>query len=322
MAQERLAFAGFGGSMEKMLTESIFPEFEEANGVEIEYVVGNSTGTLAKLQAQKGNQQIDVAIMDDGPIHQAVALGFCAPIEGFPADEIYPSAQFPDHKASGLGFNATGIVYNAEYFEEQGWAPPTAWADLADPKYKGKLVIPPINNTYGLLTAIHFAKAGGGGEGDMEPAFEAFKGPLGDNVLVFEPSSGKLSELLSTGEVVIATWGTTRAKAFSDTGFPIAFVYPEEGVFAHKNSICPIAKEEINPLAMKLVTYLLSPEVQTKMSEIYGYGPVNMKAEAIEDDLVPLPIGERAAALTTVDWEVMNQHRADYNRRWVREVER
>ena len=32
--------------------------------------------TLAKLQAQKGNQQIDVAIMDDGPMYQAIQLGF------------------------------------------------------------------------------------------------------------------------------------------------------------------------------------------------------------------------------------------------------
>jgi putative spermidine/putrescine transport system substrate-binding protein len=34
----------------------------------IEYVASNSTDTPAKLQAQKGNQQIDVVIADGGPM--------------------------------------------------------------------------------------------------------------------------------------------------------------------------------------------------------------------------------------------------------------
>ena len=63
----------------------MIPAFEKENGVKVEYVAGNSTDTLAKLQAQKGNQQIDVAIVDDGPMYQAIQLGFCGKLEGLPA---------------------------------------------------------------------------------------------------------------------------------------------------------------------------------------------------------------------------------------------
>ena len=128
------------------------PVFEAKHGVKVEYVAGNSTDTLAKLQAQKGNQQIDVAIVDDGPMYQAMSLGFCAPIQGLAAGDIYDSAKFKDNKAVGIGLVGTGIMYNTKVFKEKGWAAPTSWNDLKDPKFKKLLVIPPINNTYGLHT--------------------------------------------------------------------------------------------------------------------------------------------------------------------------
>src|SRR5882762_6004635 len=84
--QKTLYVAGYGGSFEKTIRDEVIPAFEKANGVKVEYVAGNSTDTLAKLQAQKGNQQIDVAIVDDGPMYQAIQLGFCGKIEGVPAD--------------------------------------------------------------------------------------------------------------------------------------------------------------------------------------------------------------------------------------------
>ncbi|WBU56309.1 ATP-binding cassette domain-containing protein [Paracoccus sediminicola] len=45
---------------------------------------GNSTENLARLQAQQSAQELDVVIMDDGPMNQADALGVSAPIEDTP----------------------------------------------------------------------------------------------------------------------------------------------------------------------------------------------------------------------------------------------
>jgi ABC-type glycerol-3-phosphate transport system substrate-binding protein len=63
--QKTLTVAAYGGVWDSHLRKEVFPEFEKKHGVKVEYVAGNSTDTLAKLQAQKGNQVIDVAIMDD-----------------------------------------------------------------------------------------------------------------------------------------------------------------------------------------------------------------------------------------------------------------
>ena len=86
LAQQKTIYvAAYGGSFEQTMRKEIIPAFEKKHGVKVEYVAGNSTDTLAKLQAQKGNQQIDVAIVDDGPAYQAVALGFCGDLVTAPS---------------------------------------------------------------------------------------------------------------------------------------------------------------------------------------------------------------------------------------------
>ncbi len=322
VAQEKLVVAGYGGSFEEIMRTDIFPPFAKQHGAELVYVAGNSTNTVARLQAQKSNQQVDVAIIDDGPMYQAIALGFCAPIHGLPTDDLYKTARYKDDKAVAIGIVATGIMYNKKIFAEKKWAAPTSWTDLTDPKYKKHLVIPPLNNTYGLHTLIQFARAAGGGEKNIDPGFKAFKDKVGPNVLVYEPSPGKMTELFSSGQASIAVWGSGRVKAFADTGFPIGFVYPREGAYALLSSVCPIAKPTPNPLAQAFVQYLVSPPVQEKLASAYGYGPVNKKAQVKDDSIVPLPIGQRAADLIVVDWDTINQHREEWNKRWSREIER
>ena len=239
--QKTLYVAGYGGSFEKTIRDEVIPPFEQANGVKVEYVAGNSTDTLAKLQAQKGNQQIDVAILDDGPMYQAIQLGFCDKVTGLPGD-LLDIAHFKDDRAVAIGLVATGLMYNKKVFTEKGWAPPTSWNDLKDPKYKQQLVIPPINNTYGLNALLMLAKMNGGSETNVEPGFKIFKNDINPNVLAYEPSPGKMTELFQSGQAVIAVWGSGRVQSFANTGFPVDFVYPKEGAATLLTTACPIAK--------------------------------------------------------------------------------
>ncbi len=259
----------------------------------VEYVAGNSTDNLARLQAQKGNQQIDGAILDDGP------------------------------KAVMIGMNGTGIMYNKKVFHENKWSAPTSWNDLKDPKFKKKLVIPPLNNTYGLHALVEFAKLGGGGEKNIEPGFKAFKDAVGPNVLVYEPSPGKMTELFQSGQAVIAVWGSGRAKALADTGFPAAFVYPKEGGIALGVASCPVAGGADKPEAQTFLQYLLSPDAQTVLANGAGLGPVNKMVQLPPEKREGIPYGpEQMGKLQVIDWDTVNEHREEWNKRWTREIER
>lgn len=174
---------------------------------------------------------------------------------------------------------ATGLFYNEAAFKKAGWAEPTSWNDLTDKKYKGKMVIPPISNGYGLQTLLMFAELRGGGANKIEPGFDALTKEVGPNVLAWEPSPGKMTELFQNGDGVIGVWGTGRVKALRDTGFPVKFVYPKEGAFALFTAVCPIAKKTPKPGAQKFVQHLFSPEVQAILAESQAWGPMNSKVK-------------------------------------------
>lgn len=320
--QQTLYVAGYGGSFEKTMRDEVIAEFEKKHDVKVEYIAGNSTDTLAKLQAQKGNQQIDIAIVDDGPMYQAIELGFCDKIAGLPEADLYQTARYKDDLAVAIGLVATGLMYNKKYFEEKGWAAPTSWNDLKDPKYKGLIVIPPINNTYGLYTLLMFAKAAGGGETSIGPGFEIMKRDVNPNVLVYEPSPGKMTELFQSGQTVLAVWGTGRVQSFANTGFPVDFVYPKEGAVSLLASACPIKKSNASPLASEFIKAMLEPKIQLILLKDYGYGPVNKNVEVPPELGRMAPIGDRAAALYNPDWASINSKREEWTKRWNREVER
>jgi putative spermidine/putrescine transport system substrate-binding protein len=321
-AQQTLTVAGYGGSFEQTMRKEVIPDFEKAHKVKVEYVAGNSTDTLAKLQAQKANQVIDVAIVDDGPMYQAIQLGFCDKIAGLPADDLYASARFKDDKAVAIGLVATGLMYNTKVFKEKGWAAPASWNDLKDPKYKKTIVIPPINNTYGLYTLMMFARMNGGGEKEIEPGFKVMKADVNPNVLAYEPSPGKMTELFESGQGLLAVWGSGRVQSFANTGFPVDFVYPKEGAVTLLASACPVAKANASPLASQFIEAMLQPKLQLILLKDYGYGPVNRKVEVPPELAKMAPVGERAAKLINPDWDTINAHRDEWTKRWNREVER
>jgi putative spermidine/putrescine transport system substrate-binding protein len=320
--QKTLTVAGYGGSWEQTLRKAMFPDFEAKHGVKIEYTAGNSTDTLAKLQAQKANQVIDVAIVDDGPMYQAIALGFCAKIESLNTGDLYDTARFKGDKAVAVGQTGTGFMVNTKVFKEKGWPIPASWNDLRDAKFKKLLVIPPINNTYGLYTLMMYARMNGGGEKSIEPGFKVMKEEINPNVLVYEPSPGKMTELFQSGQAVIAVWGTGRVQAFANTGFPVDFIYPKEGAPILLASACPVAKANINPLAHEFIKTMISAEVQTVLAKEMGNGPVNKKVDVTMKELAMAPVGERAKLVLAPDWDAINASREEWTKRWNREVER
>ncbi|MEZ5818707.1 MAG: ABC transporter substrate-binding protein [Hyphomicrobiaceae bacterium] len=323
-AQKTFTLAGYGGSFEKTMREQVIPPFEKKYGVTVTYVAGNSTDTLAKLQAQKGNQVIDAIIVDDGPMYQAIDLGFCGKLG--PADvykDVYSIMKFKDDRAIGVGMVGTGIMYNKAIFAEKGWPAPTSWEDLKDPKFKGRVVIPPLNNTYGLHALVMMARIRGGGEKSIDPGFAAFKNDIGPNILAYEPSPGKMTELFQSKQAVIGVWGSGRAKALADaTGFPIEFIYPKEGGIALGIGACTVAGTKNEKEAQGFIQHLVSPDVQVILAKGAGFGPTNVKVMLAPAEQRGLPYGEQVKGLKTVDWSVINPVRQDWNKRWTREIER
>ena len=321
LAQERLVVAGFGGSFESILREKILPKFEAENNVKVIYVAGNSSDTLAKLQAQKGRQEIDVAFIDDLPMAKAVRLGLCAAITDVNFSRLYESAVLGGGKAVVYGTFATGLVYNTKIFKENGWAAPTSWNDLKNPKYKGKVVIPPISNGYGMLTLVMLSRVNGGNEKNIDVGFDIMKNEVNPNVLAYEASPAKQSELFQTGQVVFGVWGSSRVQILANTGFPVDFVYPQDGSPVMGSAVCPVAKATVSPLAQAFIKMMVSDEAQKVLANDAGLGP-SVKDVTIEKPGM-MPYGDKMKHAVKVDYGTINEKwQGEWTNRWNREIER
>ncbi|MBE3637631.1 ABC transporter substrate-binding protein [Mangrovicoccus algicola] len=321
---ETIYIAGNGGSQEALLKSEIFPAFTEATGTEIVYSAGNSAAVLARLLAQQDNQQTDIAMMNTGPMSQAIELGLCRDLDISEHEaNIHDFAKFDSGKAVGFGVVGLGIAYNTEAFEENGWPVPTSWTALEDDTFKGKMVFQPLNNTNGLLALIKIAEIKGGGVDNMDPGFEAMEASIAENVLSFEPSSARLAEMYQNGEVDISVWSSTQVKVLAEKGFPITLSYPEEGAMIISNDVCAVTTEAMKPEAVEFINFLISPEIQEVLSRNLGFGPTNKLAELTEAEAEGVPYGPEAVdKLQNVDWDVVNREREAWDRRWVREIER
>ncbi len=323
-AQTTLYIGGFGGSTEQLFRDKIIPAFEAKNNAKVVYVPGNSTDTLAKLAAQRGKQDLSVALIDDGPMYQAVEQKLCAPLADGPVfKDVYANARMIGDRSIGVGFIATGLAYNKDVFKRNGWAPPTSWNDLADPKYKGKVVIPPITNGYGLLTLVMTARMNGGGEEKIDPGFDTVQKKIAPNVAAWEGSPGRMAQMLQTGEAGLVVWGNGRVQAVADQGAPVEFVYPKEGAIALMTAICVVEGAPQAALGQAFLQYVLSPEVQAQLADKQGWGPVNRTTKIPPEVASKVVFGpERVDKLVSVNYNVINAKRAEWTTRWNRTIER
>jgi len=318
-----LYVAGYGGSSEKVFREQVIPTFEKVHKAKVEYVAGTSATNLARLQAERARPEIDVAVLDDGPMQQAISLKLCEPIaKSKEFDALIPIARFAGDRAAGVSVVATGIAYNKDEFKARGWQPPTSWRDLADPKYKGQLLMPSINNSYGLHALVMMARANGGSERNIEPGFQAME-KLAPNVASFESTSSKMSELFQTKAVSIGVWGSGRTQALADTGFPVTFVYPKEGAVALFSAACPVSGSDQRPLAQAFVQHLLSPQIQVALAKGAGWGPTNKNVELDADTASKVVYGPQGVAkLIAPDLQLLSDQKSEWAKRWARRVEK
>jgi putative spermidine/putrescine transport system substrate-binding protein len=326
-AETRTLYVGMnGGNFERTFTQAVFPDFEKANDVKVVVVPGTSSEILAKAIAAKDKPQMHVMFLDDGVMIRAVGLGLCEKLKPAPVlSELESVARLKDDMAAGIDLGMTGLAYNRKLFDEKGWAAPTSWLDLADPKFKDKVVFQSASvSTFGLHAFLMFNRIKGGSETDVDPGFKAFPDAIGKNVLEYIPNSAKISEMVQTGEAAIFPLTPTAVSTLQEKGIPVEYAQPKEGSVVLMVAECVIANNSEAELAQKLAAYLLSPDAQAKALAAGNIVPSNTLTKATttagEQKLATFHTYMKNAI--TLDWDVINTRRPDWNARWNRMIER
>ena len=257
-AGEKLSvLVAYGGA------EKTFAAFTEATGIEIEDLSMSTGSALAKLQAEDGKTDADIWFGGGVDSYlNARDLGYLEAYDSPERSAINSQYNDKDGYFSGLALVPAGFIVNDELLKEKGLETPKTWEDLADPKYKGEVMMadPAISGTnYAIVSGLIQAW----GE---EKAWDYFE-RLDKNIEFYAQGGGEPIEKVAAGEfaigVVAITGGTYEAGETS----PTSVVYPEDLIPWTPAPIAIFANSEKKDAAKVFVDWYLSKEGQEILRE-------------------------------------------------------
>jgi putative spermidine/putrescine transport system substrate-binding protein len=320
-AQARpLVFATFTGSWEEAHKAVLVPAFRKATGdANIVLDPMLSVDQIAKVKAARANPPIDVMLHDPGPA--LVAIGDDL-VEPYPVDksanyaDLIPEAQIATGPAPF--FQVVGLTYNPEAIK----TPPTSWADLWKPEYKGRVGITNLNSTLGTGFMVEIARMNGGSESNIDPAFAAIE-KLKPNLAAVAANPGALASLFQQGQIDISPGNFNAIQILKAKGVPVEFVSPKEGAIAFKTTIHIVKNSPNKELAFKLIEAAISPEVQARLMESpYLIVPTNKKVKMGGEiaKVLAKDTDEMKKKFVFQDWGKINEQRSAWIERFNRDI--
>jgi putative spermidine/putrescine transport system substrate-binding protein len=316
----RLVFATFTGSWEEAHRDVLVPHFRRNNNnAEMTLDPMLSVDQIAKVTAARNAPPIDVMLHDPGPALVAIGQDLVDP---FPvaSSKHYGDliAEAQDPMGPAIFFQAVGLTYNPEKIK----TPPTSWADLWKPEYKGRVGITNLNSTLGTGWLVEVSKMRGGSESNVEPGFKAIQ-ELKPSLAAVAANPGALATLFQQGQIDISPGNFNAIQILKARGVPVEFVKPKEGTIAFKTTAHVVKNSPNKALAAALIDSAMSPEVQSRlMKSPYLIVPTNTKV-AMEGEIQKVLARDHAdlkKSFVFQDWKKINEQRASWIERFNREI--
>ena len=145
-----------------------------------------------------------------------------------------------------------------------------SWAELWDPRYRGRVILPSLQNTEGLANlfiaaALETGKTPTDAQKDVDPGFRRLA-RMKPNLLTIYTQMPQAFNLLEQGEAwMIASALSSFALQRKADGAPIELAAPKEGIFASPSGICVVRGAPQQDLAFAYVNEMLGAEIQSKL---------------------------------------------------------
>nr|WP_249146014.1 ABC transporter substrate-binding protein [Bradyrhizobium diazoefficiens] len=222
-----------------------------------------STGDLgARILAESSNPQHDV--IWGWAVTNMLDPRILALVESYAAkgSEALPATY---KGAEGSWFAATGYMaafcVNTEMLKAKNLPMPTSWKDLANPVYKGEVVMPnPVSSGTGYLQIAAILQSQGNDKGWQ------FLKTLDGNVAQYIKSGSKPCKAARAGEFAIGTSLAFAAIKSVEEGFPIKMVIPSDGAGYELEASALMKSSKNKADAQRFLDWTLSP----KAAALYG----------------------------------------------------
>ncbi len=318
-APTELRILVFGGTLGAGFIKAI-SDFQKENNVK--FVVTDSTAVqgLTRLLARRGQEpEWDIVHMSPSAHFQGAEAGIWEEMtpQLVPAmNDIIPFA-IDRNKYPGWGVLAFGLQVNTDSLKKAGVAEPKSWKDMWNPEFKGRVGVNDFANAYAQAFLDIIARI----EGSQDAAFAALR-KLQPSMSKFPFTPAELDNLLLQGEIWVAPNSDSRANLLTMKGAPVKFIYPTEGSGAWLVHLNVPKGARNRDLAVKLINYVLQPDIQAKLAVNAQVGPVNPKAVLTPEQAKPVTYGDDLKKLVPLRWDQMVPKLSELHDRWNRDFQK
>jgi iron(III) transport system substrate-binding protein len=260
--------------------QQLWDAFTAATGIQVNIVEGNHDELIQRLAAEGDNSPADLLItVDAARLALATEQDMFRPSQSAVLEAAVPAhLRHPDGLWYGLAMRARVLVYSRERVDP---AILSTYEALADPAFKGKILVRSSTNTYNMSLMGSIIAANGPGKA------EAWARGLVAN-FARPPEGGDTDQLKAlaagVGDIAISnTYYLARLLASAKAedraiGEKLAVFFPNQGDRGTHVNItgAGVLKSAPNPEnAVTLLEFLVSPEAQRYFADVSYEYPVN-----------------------------------------------
>lgn len=297
-AADPIVVGTWGGDYGALLQQFIDGPLVKPQGIEVSQDIANNDPRRTKLIAERASRRgsMDVGCINDIDSYILSKLGVFEPVDDKAVSRmasVLPVFRKPDTVPHI--YSALVIVYNPSRIT----TPPARYADLLDPRYKGRVGFSDILYSYNMAAANLGA---GGSMSDFSKGRTALMDLKRQEPKVY-PSNETLAAGLKSEEVWISTMWLARGFQWKSSGIPVATMVPEEGAVPVLFEAGVPKNSRQKEAGFKYLDAMLNPEAQVGFALKMGYVPT------VKDARLP-PDLARQISLTDAQQEKL--HPLDY----------
>jgi iron(III) transport system substrate-binding protein len=252
--------------------QQLFDRFTAETGIKVRVIQGKAEELMQRMKLEGANSPADVFItVDAGNLWRAEEDGLFQPVKSDVLEAaVPPSLREPSGKWFGLSKRARVIVYAKDRVKP---ADLSTYEDLADPKWKGRLVIRSSSNIYNQSLVASMIAADG-----VEKTESWARGLVANMARPPQGGDIDLIKAVAAGEgdvTLVNTYYLARLRESSDAdekaaAEKVAVFFPNQtgdgpagrGTHVNISGAGVAANAPDRDAAVKLLEFLVSPEAQ------------------------------------------------------------
>jgi iron(III) transport system substrate-binding protein len=217
---------------ESTLDALVFDAFTKETGIEVQQVEAGSGVIMKRIASEKDRPQGDIVWGVSRSLLQTNAAYF-APYRSVNHDAIPAEYRDPGDLWIGNNLHLLVILENTKLIPEgQG---PKSWADLLDPKWRGKIAFTdPANSGSAYTNTTLLAQLWGGGDAGWDKVAKLYA-----NMKVLNKSS-LVFQGVGNGEYALGVSLEYAGYLWASDGAPVKVVYPSDGTVVAMEGVAVI----------------------------------------------------------------------------------